>query len=437
MGLAMKKPQTIAEAFEQQRYVYLQGVLTKEVCQKLTQHMFDLEKKGELVYDPQCPKSNSVYGDPLFDKVLDDLTQPLSEQLGIQLYPTYSYARIYKPGEILERHIDRESCEISGTMTVGYDPDSHIWPIKFALAPNDEIGTGISINTGDMVMYRGNELPHWREAYKGKWQFQIFFHYVDANGPHKEWKFDKRPSLGMQKPKGERQSIVDEVAKSAPAPEVERPKLEATPPRLVHNGVMISNDMGISPGYTSFSSKFRPHLAFTKDECEKIIQYTLDRYSSRSMVGTGEISKVDLEIRRVEDYQIEMTDETQWVYDKIAGAVAIANREYFNFELLGITHSLQLLHYKSSDKGFYTWHTDVGHGSASTRKISVVVMLSEPTDYVGGNLILNNLGEEITADKERGSVHMFPSYVLHTVTPVEEGERWVLVVWVHGSEHFR
>ena len=124
--------QTAAQAFEKNRYIYLTQALPKDACQNLTDHMFKLSKEGKLTKDDQCPLSESVYGDPLLDQVLEKLTKPLSGQLGIELLPAYTYARIYAPGEELVKHKDRPSCEISGTMTLGFDPGSGIWPIYLA-----------------------------------------------------------------------------------------------------------------------------------------------------------------------------------------------------------------------------------------------------------------------------------------------------------------
>jgi hypothetical protein len=55
----------------------------------------------------------------------------------------------------------------------------------------------VILQPGDMVVYKGSEVEHWREPYTGKEQIQLFFHYVDANGPHAECKFDYRPMLGL------------------------------------------------------------------------------------------------------------------------------------------------------------------------------------------------------------------------------------------------
>ena len=120
---------TAAKAFEKNRYIYLSGAVPRDECERLTQYMFKLKEEGKLIKDEQCPLSHSVYGDPELDAVLAKLVPNLSNQLGVELLPTYTYARIYEPGEVLVKHKDRPSCEISGTLTLGFDPGSGIWPI--------------------------------------------------------------------------------------------------------------------------------------------------------------------------------------------------------------------------------------------------------------------------------------------------------------------
>ena len=112
------------EYFEKNRYIYLANVIGRDECDKLTEYMQALDNEGKLVKDEQCPLSGSVYGDPIFDSILEKLAEPLSKQLGVELLPAYTYARLYAPGETLVRHKDREACEISGTLTLGFDPGS-------------------------------------------------------------------------------------------------------------------------------------------------------------------------------------------------------------------------------------------------------------------------------------------------------------------------
>ena len=413
----------VAQRFEQARWVYLSDVITRDEANKLTDYMFELYEEGKLEKDEQCPLSDSVYGAPVFDELLDRLSKPLSQHLGVDLLPTYTYARLYRPGEVLERHSDRPSCEISGTMTLGFDPSQKIWPIFFAKDDNDAAGESIDIGVGDLVMYRGNELPHWRPKFKGTWQVQVFFHYVDANGPHKDYKYDGRKTLGVQK---EQQAA--------------RPKTEVDDTLVGvwhHNHVSIGMNDNIMPGYSSFRSDFRPDVMFTPEECDKVIALASNDYSHKASVGTDGEGSVALNVRNVNKYSIHYTEENAWIFDKIARAVATANAEYYKYEIMGITHAIELLHYEGSEQGHYDWHADVGPGGSSTRKISVSVQLTDSDKYEGGNLEVNCNGQVLQAVKEKGSISLFPSYALHRVSPVTSGERWVLVIWIHGSSRFK
>lgn len=422
--------QTAADAFEKNRYIYLSQAVSKADCEKLTEHMYNLSREGKLTKDEQCPLSESVYGDPIFDQVLENLTGPLSKQIGIELLPAYTYARIYAPGEELVKHKDRPSCEISGTMTLGFDPGSGIWPIFFGKNDDDIVGTPFEIGVGDLVMYRGNELNHWRPPYKGKWQVQIFFHWVDANGPHKDWAYDKREKLGTQK----REKEVAQPNDLAQAIDMFRPPVG----QYIYNGVMIRTNDEIWPNAITFGNGLHNELTFTEEECKKIVAISDKKYGMKSTVGAGKSEGTyDPSIRSVDTYHIDCDEENRWIFDRIAAAVATVNAEHYRFDLMGITHSLQLLHYKASENGHYSWHIDAGEGSSSTRKLSLSIPLTRKDSYKGGDLELLNNGSQMKAYTEMGSITFFPSYMPHRVTPVTEGERWVVVVWVHGSSRFR
>ena len=132
----------------------------------------------------------------------------MAKETGLDLIPTYSYARIYKKGDELKRHKDRPSCEISTTLNLGGDP----WPIfidgtgadtvideyKNIHKPNAPKGTKVLLEVGDMLVYSGCELEHWREPFKGTTCGQVFLHYNHVNGPFAEKnRFDRRPMLGV------------------------------------------------------------------------------------------------------------------------------------------------------------------------------------------------------------------------------------------------
>ena len=139
--------------------------------------------------DKQIPNTYSIYGDPAFDTLLMKILPVMKKETGLDVVPTYSYARIYKRGDILKRHKDRPSCEISTTLNLGGDP----WSIFME-------GVEVLLNIGDMLVYSGCELEHWREPFQGNTCGQVFLHYNHVNGPFADKnKFDGRPLLGVPK----------------------------------------------------------------------------------------------------------------------------------------------------------------------------------------------------------------------------------------------
>jgi hypothetical protein len=145
--------------------------------------------------DEQIPDTYSQYSNIAMETLLLKCQPKMEEVTGLKLYPAYTYARIYKKGDELKRHKDRFSCEISTTMNLGGDP----WPIY--LEPSGKEGLkGIKVNLkqGDMLVYSGCELEHWRNKFKGKECVQVFLHYNNKKTPgSKENMFDKRPHLGL------------------------------------------------------------------------------------------------------------------------------------------------------------------------------------------------------------------------------------------------
>ena len=163
--------------------------------------------------DQQIPNTYSIYGDPVMDTLLMKVLSRMQDETGLQLIPTYSYARLYKSGDILKRHKDRPSCEISTTIHLGEEK----WPIfidptgsdnvldeyKNIHKPNAPQGNEVILDIGDMLVYSGCDLEHWREPFKGQICGQVFLHYNHKNGPFAETnKFDKRPVLGVPSLRG-------------------------------------------------------------------------------------------------------------------------------------------------------------------------------------------------------------------------------------------
>ena len=144
--------------------------------------------------DSQVPNTYSHYADIVMETLLTWVQPAMEKHTGLKLSPTYSYARIYKKGDILKRHKDRFSCEISTTLNLGGDK----WPIY--LEPSGEInkkGIKVDLNPGDMLLYSGCELEHWREAFNGEDCIQVFLHYNQVSKKADINRFDTRPHLGL------------------------------------------------------------------------------------------------------------------------------------------------------------------------------------------------------------------------------------------------
>jgi hypothetical protein len=148
--------------------------------------------------DVQAQGDYSKYGDAVFDTLLNNLTDKLSYVSNISLIPTYSYHRLYTTGTELKKHKDRPSCEISTTLCLGYDVSNleykYNWPIF--VKNKDDIETPILLEPGDMVLYKGCILEHWREPFLGNNHAQVFLHYNEKNGKFNNL-YDNRPELGL------------------------------------------------------------------------------------------------------------------------------------------------------------------------------------------------------------------------------------------------
>ena len=178
-------------------FIYSYFLMKRKVARKLFDDRYISQSNYDygVWNDSQVPETYSHYGDIAMETLLEKLVEPMSKETGLELIPTYSYARIYKKGDILKRHKDRYSCEVSMTMNLGGDP----WPIY--LEPSgetDKEGVKIDLEPGDALIYRGCEVEHWREVFEGENCGQVFLHYNDASGENAEQnRYDTRPFLGL------------------------------------------------------------------------------------------------------------------------------------------------------------------------------------------------------------------------------------------------
>jgi PKHD-type hydroxylase len=132
---------------------------------------------------------------------------------------------------------------------------------------------------------------------------------------------------------------------------------------------------------------------------------------------------------------MQISKETEFIYSKISQVVAVLNSKYFGLNISGIYEPLQYTLYNESGD-HYGWHVDLHPQTFVPRKLSVVAMLSDSKEFRGGDLQLMTEQEPTTLENKKGRIYVFPSYVLHRVTPVTHGVRRTIVAWV-GGEKFK
>ena len=178
-------------------FIYSYFLMKRKVARKMYDERYISQSNYDygVWNDEQIPETYSHYADIAMETLLQNLQPKMEEETGLKLTPTYSYARIYKKGDILKRHKDRYSCEVSTTLNLGGDD----WPIY--LEPSGEIdkeGVKVDMQPGDMLVYKGCDVEHWREEFTGENCGQVFLHYNDASDPKaEENKYDTRPFLGL------------------------------------------------------------------------------------------------------------------------------------------------------------------------------------------------------------------------------------------------
>jgi hypothetical protein len=192
-------------------YSVIKSAISKELAdfiyqyflnkRKVAAHLFKEQYISEFTEyfgtwnDKQIPDTYAHYSDIVMETLLEKIKPIMEKETKLKLNETYSYARIYKKGDILKRHKDRYSCEVSTTLNLGGD----VWPIY--LEPSGEIGKeGVKIimEPGDTLIYKGCDLEHWREKFEGEHCGQVFLHYNDASNTEAEKnKYDGRPFLGL------------------------------------------------------------------------------------------------------------------------------------------------------------------------------------------------------------------------------------------------
>jgi len=377
-------------------FIYLNDCLHQDTCAYLTDFLQKSSTDGTAVQDEQCPQSWSVTKHPILDRVLEEFLPRMEQETGKKLFPAYSYARLYKKGEVLKCHVDRESCEISATITLGFSGD--VWPLWIADWGNDEdegiVGENgdvfrvknkqqISMNVGDAVIYYGCEQPHWRDSFSGDWQAQIFLHYVDQNGKFVDFKYDKREKLSHHED---------------------------------GNNCQQSEEI-----FYWFLKD-----AISHGSCDAMIEKFEQVAPTKGMVGSASQEILDLNTRDVN--KLDITNEIG-IGATLTGIGLNANNRAWKFN---ITRSNQSEYLRYDESGHYRTHVDTSLdlNAEETRKLTVLAFLND--DFEGGRFYIKMSDKKIYPEQEKGTVLVFPSFIHHGVEPVKSGIRRSIVTWMVG-----
>ena len=193
--------------FKEKKYQIIKNAISYELAnfafnyqllrRQAVTYMYDGNYTSENLHygtfkDQQVTGVYAEYSDMVMETLLVKVLPILEKETDLKLMPTYSYMRVYEKGSILKKHKDRYSCEVSTTLNLGGD----VWPIY--LKDTKEKVIEIKLEPGDMLIYSGCELEHWRDEFEGELCGQVFLHYNDMSNP--KWKdnvYDGRPHLGL------------------------------------------------------------------------------------------------------------------------------------------------------------------------------------------------------------------------------------------------
>jgi predicted 2-oxoglutarate/Fe(II)-dependent dioxygenase YbiX len=360
--------------------------------------------------DAQSPRSNSNYNYISFLEMLCEKTQEVSSILEEKVLPTYAYSRIYHNKSVLEKHTDRDSCEISLTLHLGGD-DS--WPI-YIQTPNGE-EKSVILHPGDAMMYLGKVAEHWRNEFTGNKYAQVFLHYVRSRGDCSYSYFDKdRNSQKSNSLIPESNHIKEQEEKEETCSNKSPLLIVSKPTNTLEQYIHVFDDI-IPSGL-----------------CGEILEEYLNSHEWQStLVGSGVIDK---NVRNCSQISISSSEVMSKNYEKrksiddnIHNCIKKSIDEYIKYHKdfsISIDTGYQLLKYEKGE--FYTEHTD--SFTHQQRSLSCSLQLNE--DYTGGEF--GFFDREMLIKSKKGSVIIFPSNFMypHEILPVIDGTRYSIITWL-------
>lgn len=363
------------ELLEKNGFFVIKNFITKKRAKELSKEFikFCETNPNECYSDNQIPGTPAKYNYDSFLELLCEKTPDVSKVIGEHVLPTYSYSRVYKDGDILEKHTDRDSCEVS--LTVHLDGDKE-WEI-FLETPEKE-KKSITLKNGDALVYYGCTIPHWRDSYNGKYYTQVFLHYVKSKGSRQKFYFDKIKDTDKNI-----KSYIEVFESIIPDELCDRIISE------YENTNEWSNSLTIGGLNTNIRN------------CKLI------DISTQESIGKNEIVR-----KKIDDD----------VYSVVTNIFSKMNDKYSNLSA-SKDSGYGLLKYEEG--GFYVQHTD--NHTECPRTLSCSLCLND--DYEGGEFAF--FDRELKYKLKKGSAIIFPSNFMypHEIMPVKSGIRYSIITW--------
>jgi predicted 2-oxoglutarate/Fe(II)-dependent dioxygenase YbiX len=390
---------------EENNYLYIPQFIDSGDAILLSEEFKQFARTNNLKSDTQVEGSPACYDYIAFLELLCEKTPQVSKFLGERVLPTYSYARVYQKGAVLEPHTDREACEISLTVQLNGDAK---WPI-FIKKPNGE-SISLNLKSGDAMLYLGTVGQHWRERYEGNEHVQIFLHYVRSRGKNNFAYFDK-----------------------------ERIKPTDTPINLISPTVISEKEEIKKISDEVKNNTYPVNIEDYIIEVENVVpEWLIDAIfreyeNCNNWEYAGTAGGVDRNIRNVDEVALSspivltQNKEIREYLDKElyeCAKVAIQNyNNLFPHSAIKNDSGYQLLRYFAGQ--FYKEHCD--NFTELPRTVSCSFALND--DYEGGEWAFFN--SRIKKKPKRGSALLFPSNFMypHQILPITKGVRYSVITW--------
>lgn len=389
---------------KENNYVYIPQFISSERAKLLASNFETFCRENNVGGDEQIPESESYCNYIDFLELLCNSTPEVSNFIGENVLPTYTYSRVYRKGAELKKHKDRDACEISLTVHLDGDKD---WPI-FIERPNGE-SASLNLKSGDAMVYLGCEAEHWREMYDGERYVQVFLHYVQSRGDKAYAYFDKlkikpdNPTIGCTE---------DSLLKPFE--------------NLKHYTTTATSQL---KDYIQIFENVLPHKL-----CDEIIdEYRDCTFLQNARVGTeGILDKSQRNVLSIlisdanvinHNFERRRKIDTE-IYERMR--IAIENyRTIYPFVNIVEDSGYTFLKYEVGN--LYKQHTDTF--KQEPRLVSCSIALNDIDEYEGGEFAF--FDRELKYKIKKGSVLMFPSTFMypHEIMPVTKGTRYAIITW--------